>query len=213
VRRKQENPDRRKSLTTVAPTNNDITMKHTKDDAEYQQSSRDASAEEGSGDADSIVSNYDTDQVPASRRSRKPISTSFDQGENSATSSDFVANGHISRSRKKEAPRAVDVVDKRYVDVDSETTSRMNPPPMDRPVRVYSDGIFDLFHIGFGSAVLIANIRHMKQLEQAKKSFPSVYLLVGIPNDEVTHREKGVTVMTDRERYDTVRHCKWVDEV
>lgn len=190
-----------------------MTMKRTKD-AEYQQSSRDASAEEGSGDADSIASNYDTDQVPASRRgSRKPISTRFGEGANSATSSDFVANGHISRPRKKEAPRAVDVVDKRYVDVDSETTRRMNPPPMDRPVRVYSDGIFDLFHIGFGYFKLNADIRHMKQLEQAKKSFPSVYLLVGIPNDEVTHREKGVTVMTDRERYDTVRHCKWVDEV
>lgn len=77
-----------------------------------------------------------------------------------------------------------------------------NIPPTDRPVRIYADGVFDLFHLG-----------HMRQLEQSKKSLPNVTLICGIPSDVETHRRKGLTVLTDTQRLDTLKHCKWVDEV
>jgi choline-phosphate cytidylyltransferase len=70
------------------------------------------------------------------------------------------------------------------------------------PVRVYADGVFDMYHIG-----------HARVLEQAKKLFKHVHLIVGVSGDAETIQKKGKIVMSEKERCDILRHCKWVDEI
>lgn len=86
-----------------------------------------------------------------------------------------------------------------------------------KPVRIYCDGVFDMFHIGHAKVRTFQNYQRLNAklqvLEQAKKMFKHVYLIVGVSGDEETWRLKGRTVMTEQERTESVMHCKWADEV
>ena len=62
----------------------------------------------------------------------------------------------------------------------------------------------------------MAHVGHFKMVEQAKKSLgdpKKVVLLCGVCNDEDVMKYKGKVVMNHQLRVETMRHCKWADEV
>lgn len=71
-----------------------------------------------------------------------------------------------------------------------------------KKVRVYCDGVFDMFHFG-----------HMRMLKQIKDLIPNVHLIAGVCCDEDIIKNKGSNIMSDHERLESVKHCKWVDEI
>ncbi|CCE73128.1 Piso0_000148 [Millerozyma farinosa CBS 7064] len=139
-------------------------------------------------------------------------STPIASGEESGEQSDSEAEEKQSNKRRKVKTVEDEEFEKREKELDEALPEELrkyrprgftfNIPPKDRAVRIYADGVFDLFHLG-----------HMKQLEQAKKAFPNAELVCGIPSDKETHKRKGLTVLSDKHRVETLRHCRWVDEV
>lgn len=69
-----------------------------------------------------------------------------------------------------------------------------------KPVRIWVDGCFDLFHFG-----------HCNAIRQAKAFGDE--LVVGIHSDEEIKKQKGPPVFTYEERFKLVSAIKWVNEV
>jgi len=53
----------------------------------------------------------------------------------------------------------------------------------------------------------------MRMLKQIKDLIPNVYLVVGVCSDADIKKWKGSRIMNDDERIESVKHCKWVDEI
>ncbi len=69
-----------------------------------------------------------------------------------------------------------------------------------KEIRIWMDGAFDMMHYG-----------HMNAFRQGRAL--GTHLIVGINSDDSITKCKGKPVNTDHERCETVRACKWVDEV
>jgi ethanolamine-phosphate cytidylyltransferase len=69
-----------------------------------------------------------------------------------------------------------------------------------KEIRVWMDGAFDMMHFG-----------HMNAFRQGRSL--GTRLIAGINSDDTITACKGPPVCSERERIDTVRGCKWVDEV
>lgn len=75
-------------------------------------------------------------------------------------------------------------------------------PKSTTKIRVYIDGVFDLFHHG-----------HANAIKQAKNMFENCDIIVGLNTDEDTEYYKGKPVNTAKERLIQLEACRHVDKI
>lgn len=69
-------------------------------------------------------------------------------------------------------------------------------------MRIYCDGIFDLFHVG-----------HIKTLEYIKNMFDNVTVIVGVISDEDAEKYKRKPIINEIDRGISLKSCRFVDEI
>jgi choline-phosphate cytidylyltransferase len=74
---------------------------------------------------------------------------------------------------------------------------------MDKPVRIYTDGVYDLFHRG-----------HVESLKTCKNLFNgNTYLIVGVVSDKSAESYKRLPIYNEEDRYTIIENIKFVDEI
>lgn len=73
---------------------------------------------------------------------------------------------------------------------------------MDRKVRIYIDGIFDVFHRG-----------HVEVLRKAKNYRENTTLIVGIISDKTATNYKREPIYNEDDRYTIIESIRYVDEI
>jgi len=71
-----------------------------------------------------------------------------------------------------------------------------------KPMRVYTDGIYDLFHRG-----------HVESINQCKSLYPNTYLIVGVINDNDATNYKRKPIYNESDRYKIIENLKSVNKM
>jgi cytidyltransferase-like protein len=69
-------------------------------------------------------------------------------------------------------------------------------------MRVYIDGIFDLFHYG-----------HLESFRKCKEIDNNVYLIVGVIGDKVAEKYKRLPIIIEDHRYSIIKSISYVDKI